>query len=227
MGMRVRAACLAVLGAALCGPAGAATNLLVNGDFENPAAPTSGPSTGALPFGWDGYNDPINAPWSATGLELGEGVGGSWAYINDAVGSNGVNLISQSLVTTPGAYYRISFSLALWTGALNAQHYFTAAFGNAGSLSVTKNSFAAPPTCSQGYCRYEHQTFSFIARAQTPMTTVAFAGIHTDRPSSWKLDNASVTATSVVPEPSTWMMMILGFGMVAQALRRRHRAFAA
>jgi hypothetical protein len=28
---------------------------------------------------------------------------------------------------------------------------------------------------------------------------------------------------SVVPEPSTWMMMILGFGLIASQLRRRHR----
>lgn len=29
---------------------------------------------------------------------------------------------------------------------------------------------------------------------------------------------------TVVPEPSAWMLMILGFGLIAQQLRRRHRA---
>jgi hypothetical protein len=29
---------------------------------------------------------------------------------------------------------------------------------------------------------------------------------------------------SVVPEPSTWMMMILGFGVIGFALRRRRKA---
>jgi hypothetical protein len=28
----------------------------------------------------------------------------------------------------------------------------------------------------------------------------------------------------VIPEPSTWMLMILGFGLIAQQLRRRHQA---
>ena len=31
---------------------------------------------------------------------------------------------------------------------------------------------------------------------------------------------------SVVPEPSTWMLMIMGFGLIAQQLRRRHRGVA-
>lgn len=30
----------------------------------------------------------------------------------------------------------------------------------------------------------------------------------------------------VVPEPSTWMLMILGFGLIAQQLRRRYLAAA-
>jgi hypothetical protein len=30
----------------------------------------------------------------------------------------------------------------------------------------------------------------------------------------------------VIPEPSTWMLMILGFGLIAQQLRRRHLAAA-
>jgi PEP-CTERM motif len=29
------------------------------------------------------------------------------------------------------------------------------------------------------------------------------------------------TATAAVPEPATWMMMILGFGFVGAAVRRR------
>lgn len=32
---------------------------------------------------------------------------------------------------------------------------------------------------------------------------------------------------TVVPEPSSWMLMILGFGLIAQQLRRRSRAIAA
>lgn len=31
---------------------------------------------------------------------------------------------------------------------------------------------------------------------------------------------------TVVPEPSTWMLMIMGFGLIAQQLRRRHRGVA-
>ncbi|MGL6042555.1 MAG: PEPxxWA-CTERM sorting domain-containing protein, partial [Sandaracinobacteroides sp.] len=38
-------------------------------------------------------------------------------------------------------------------------------------------------------------------------------------PSGIALDN--VTVTSNVPEPATWGMMILGFGLVGATMRRR------
>jgi hypothetical protein len=38
------------------------------------------------------------------------------------------------------------------------------------------------------------------------------------------IDNVSF---STVPEPSTWLLMIMGFGMIASQLRRRHVALAA
>jgi hypothetical protein len=41
------------------------------------------------------------------------------------------------------------------------------------------------------------------------------------------LDSITIETQSlggVVPEPSTWMLMIMGFGLVASQLRRRHRA---
>lgn len=37
---------------------------------------------------------------------------------------------------------------------------------------------------------------------------------------------AALTATAAVPEPSTWLMMILGFGLAGGALRRRKAAGA-
>ena len=44
---------------------------------------------------------------------------------------------------------------------------------------------------------------------------------------SWGLDNFSVTATNAtsgVPEPATWAMMVMGFGAVGGALRSRRKA---
>lgn len=44
------------------------------------------------------------------------------------------------------------------------------------------------------------------------------------------IDNFSVArgvTSSVIPEPSTWMLMILGFGLIARQLRRRHQTAVA
>ena len=38
--------------------------------------------------------------------------------------------------------------------------------------------------------------------------------------------NTAITATTAVPEPATWAMMLLGFGMVAGAARYRRRSTA-
>ncbi len=40
-------------------------------------------------------------------------------------------------------------------------------------------------------------------------------------------DKVTINFASGVPEPATWAMMILGFGVAGAAVRRRHFAFAA
>ena len=46
--------------------------------------------------------------------------------------------------------------------------------------------------------------------------------VETDR-----LDNVSMAANTGVPEPTTWALMILGFGSAGAALRRRRVGAAA
>lgn len=48
---------------------------------------------------------------------------------------------------------------------------------------------------------------------------------NTGQNSAFEFDNVSLTAA--VPEPATWAMMILGFGLVGSAMRRRKPAVAA
>ena len=43
---------------------------------------------------------------------------------------------------------------------------------------------------------------------------------------SFKLNNLFYTTTIPVPEPASWMMMIVGFGMVGSAIRRRRGGLA-
>jgi hypothetical protein len=70
-----------------------------------------------------------------------------------------------------------------------------------------------------------HGGVAFVGlTSTTAFNSVTFSG------SAWndgiyfdRLKFASVTATSAVPEPSTWAMMIGGFGIVGGALRSARR----
>lgn len=43
----------------------------------------------------------------------------------------------------------------------------------------------------------------------------------------WQIDNLTIGEQAAVPEPATWAMMILGFGAVGSAMRRRRLPAAA
>ncbi|MHA6721398.1 PEPxxWA-CTERM sorting domain-containing protein [Sphingomonas sp. RS2018] len=53
---------------------------------------------------------------------------------------------------------------------------------------------------------------------------VGAARTATSRDDGFKLTSITVTTVPAVPEPATWMMMILGFGAVGATLRRRRAA---
>ena len=62
------------------------------------------------------------------------------------------------------------------------------------------------------------QTFAFN---MTGLSSFTFTPINTE--GGWlQLDN--ITIGSAVPEPSTWAMMLMGFGAVGLAMRRRRRS---
>jgi len=44
-------------------------------------------------------------------------------------------------------------------------------------------------------------------------------------PGRWQLDNVAIAPTpAAVPEPATWAMMLVGFGLAGTGLRKRHRS---
>ena len=122
------------------------------------------------------------------------------AYFGNA-GSTGS--ISQTLTTTPGQDYTISFWLMNEEGEPNS---FEAAFGDAVLMTLTD----APDS---GYIFY-----SFTETASSASTLLSFT--FQQDVTFWDLDDVSVVAAGV-PEPATWAMMILGLGMAGVAIRRR------
>ncbi|WP_374656097.1 PEPxxWA-CTERM sorting domain-containing protein [Phenylobacterium sp.] len=59
------------------------------------------------------------------------------------------------------------------------------------------------------------------------LNTLQFVVHDTGSPMAFRTDDMSLTANvSAVPEPATWAMMIVGFGLVGATVRRRSLAFA-
>ncbi len=77
-----------------------------------------------------------------------------------------------------------------------------------------------------GFQAWQTDTFSFVA-TETAQTLRFWAdGGPGGVPPFALLDGVSLTAAAV-PEPSTWVMLVAGFGLVGAAARRRGRAVAA
>ena len=142
---------------------------------------------------------------------------------------------TYALSYDPSAFLRLGFA----SGILNdgGNDFVLFALGQPNSFSVTINSVTVSrPSLFTGF------TTSLVAPAQVPVDLYAAVfdlsdfGISTGSSvSQIRIGNsvdgpilslAGVLNTAVVPEPSTWMLMIMGFGLIAQQLRRRHRGVA-
>lgn len=168
-----------------------------------------------VPFDGDGVYQTGNSVDLVTSGSFGLTCFGGTGNCIDLSGSS-PGSISRTVNLNPGAY---TFSFAYTGNQLGAQFPeagFTATFGaNSfafGSLSNTNSNFT---TFTSGRLTFAGGplTFSFTQNGGDP-----FRGSI--------IDNVSIAA---VPEPATWGMMILGFGLIGGALRgarRRRTAFA-
>jgi len=116
--------------------------------------------------------------------------------------------ISQTVGTEAGQTYELSF----WANGYSTTGFvgvFQVIWGGVDQGTI----FVTP-----GYEQYKFQL-----TAASDSTTLEFRSMNTF--ASNRIDDVSLTALSV-PEPSTWALMIAGFGLAGGALRRRHRAVA-
>ena len=129
-------------------------------------------------------------------------------------GLNGSNFFS--LLVNGSTIFSNSFS--------NIPEY-TQDFGGHGSAAGT----GADPalTNSLGYDPFDDHVYHFTFRIPTltDVTNLRFAAqTDTFGNGAFGVDNVRVSAvTSAVPEPATWMILLLGFGIVGTGLRRRQR----
>lgn len=173
----------------------AATNLVINGGFEDGNT------------GWTFF-----APWGP----LPAPNAGLTRFDGDWVGSTACSFscpLDQSLPTVAGQSYNLSFAynageasgLAGTPGFVELKVYW--------GTTLVKDILGGP-------IGWNEFTINNLV-APTESTQLEFVGIKV--PNRIGLDDVSVSG---VPEPATWIMMILGFGFVGASLRRARSRLA-
>ena len=211
--------CFAAAAAALIVSSGAveahAQNLLTNGDFEDSTSQTQ------TPPGWTnvGHSEGVIA-YSAFNTP---NYNGAYYYdlggYGDAFGPVGDG-IEQAVATAVGSTYTLTFGLSSENNI------------NAGRLDVYIGSLLTSFDLTQD-TRYGvlakpfvTQTINYTATGNS--TLIRFLiGATSNGNNDPMIDGVSFVATSAgVPEPATWALMILGFGAVGGAMRRRRSVTA-
>ena len=203
----------AILGALalIAMPTTAHAGAFVNGGFETgPAVP------GSPGFTTLGSGSTAITGWVVTG----DGIDYIGSYWQNAEGNRSIDLsgsgpggIMQTFDTIVGVTYNVQFMLAgNPDGGPQTKVLSTVASGNLPQI----NSFnIANSTLSD--MKWIPVTYSFVAGADT--TTLAFTS-GTQTAFGPALDAVSVTA---VPEPTTWALMLVGFGLIGGVMRRTRR----
>ena len=131
--------------------------------------------------------------------------GNSQAYFADQVANT--TTMSQSIATTAGTSYTVSFWLAEATdGPGTNNNKFTASFGGAALTPLTN-------VTDQGYTEY---TFSGIGSAGSTLLSFTFG----NDVGQFQIDDIGVTGPApAVPEPTS--LALFGLGALALAARRK------
>jgi hypothetical protein len=195
-------ATLALLGAAA---AQATPQLVANGSFEQ--------GTGGIGSfaGWTavlGDDGTFVDSRDGHGTHFGQASDGLWAAYFGSTAADGGATISQSLATTPGQHYTLSFDVANDNGGLDPS--------NALVVSVAGvQVFDAEDLATQDYV---HETIGFTATSSTTLLS-----LYAFNDASWvEIDNVGATASSV-PEPGQAPMLVAGLLLATASIARRRR----
>jgi len=191
--------------------AGAATNLIQNGSFEFGAASID-------PFITVNPGDTSINDWAVTVPNV-DYIGNYWQAANgvrsiDLSGYFANGMIQQTINTVPLQVYTLTY----WVSANPDQALPNPRLG---TVFISGNPTTAISYTLHGNTlsnmQWAKRYQQFTATAAT--TNIGFSGVPNSN-LAWgiALDNVSVSA---VPEPAIWTMMIVGFGMLGFAMRRR------
>lgn len=183
-------------------PVFGATNIVVNPGFESDLS------------NWT-VNSSITQPWVPHGKPA-QGLLSALEYCyasacTDETKLASANYLYQNLGTFFGGTYILSFDLAENDGIID----------NTGLKVLWGNVIVSDKTNYVGNGKFKRFVVKGLTAAGTT-TRLTFLGGGTG---IIRLDDIYVYRTGVggVPEPATWIMMILGLGLVGFAMRRRER----
>ena len=212
----------AVLIALAAGASGAAeANLLVNGSFENGNFAPPGNATMSLAVGstamtgWTTFNDTLS--WIGTGNPWGltANDGARFLDLTDLSAGAPFGGIRQTVATTAGASYTLSFDLGSST-------FWGRPDSITASAAGTSATFTSPTT--GGNNDWQRVTMTFTAASETTtmqlLGTAAFNYIGVDNVS---LDLAAGPVPVPVPEPETWGLMLGGLALLGSVAKRKSR----
>lgn len=213
-----------------CGTLPLRANLIDNGSFETPVVTPgffenfdSG-STGIT--GWTVVGPQVSVvsgTFSQNGIAFPAEDGVQWLDLTGD-GSNSVEGVEQTVATTSGTKYDLSF----WVGNVNNPGgiFGTTSTVNVhlGGISGTLIDTATNSSTTAGTLVWEKFTTSFTASGST--TTLDFINGDPSGDNSNGLDNVSLTAAgaTTVPEPATLPLVGVGLVGVCVFLRRRYIA---
>jgi hypothetical protein len=233
---------LSAIAALAVGGTAQAAQFVQNGSFETTSAP------GSSQLGFGGFTV---ANWSTTstfGLwaynflfdsaadATGPGAAGQHGALKlwkasdspdggDFIGSDpdfrGGPLTQTIHGLTAGDAYQLTFDFA---GAQQAGFNGVTTEGWNVSLGGTTFSTSTLTTPNHGFTPWQTASFKFVATGPTEtLKFMAFGGPSASQPPFALLDGVSLTG---VPEPTSWALMILGFGGIGASVRRRRSAAA-
>ncbi len=143
--------------------------------------------------------------------------GGNFMALDGDIGANGA--FHQDIGgLTVGQKYVVQFD---WAGTQFENRsgattdYLQVGFGDQSKATPV---FGGPTHYFEGWA---HESFTFTADAVTETLSFLSIGTPTGLPPVALLDGVSVTA---VPEPATWGLMLVGFGVLGAFARRRRQA---
>lgn len=190
-----------------------ATEILINGGFEDPDIPgtyeTYNNGSTAI-TGWTVTNNSVDIVAGYNGM-----VAASGAQLLDLVGFGTPNgAITQTFQTVSGQLYVFSFAYSHNFGNTSSASANFSITGLSTLLngSVTHNT----PGTTGSDLKWVTYIGSFVGDGS--LATLAFNNTAGAPSGGLLLDSISVNS---VPEPATWGMLILGFGMAGGMLRRR------